>query len=71
VSQKEPKKKKRSVSMSTSKGGCDVFFCRQYSRLAKACRGDAAQSLQGGGPGAGIIEFRDSDAEWVRDKQVE
>jgi len=57
--------------MSTSKGGCDVFFCRQYSRLAKACRGDAAQSLQGGGPGAGIIEFRDSDAEWVRDKQVE
>ena len=69
-SEKEPKKKKRSVSMCSQKGECDVFFSDQYSPLAKAGSRDAAQPLEGGGDGARITEFRDSDPRWVRDHET-
>ena len=69
-SEKEPKKKKRSLAMCSQKGECDVLFSDQYSPLAKAGSRDAAQPLEGGGDGARITEFRDSDPRWVRDHET-
>jgi hypothetical protein len=54
--------KEEIVVMKILTGGCDVFFYGQYSNAAKACRGDAAESVKGGGASARIAHLRDLDA---------
>ena len=39
-----------------------ALFYGQYSNAAKACRGDAAESVKGGGASARITHLRDLDA---------
>src|ERR1700751_174841 len=50
--------------MQLPKGGCDVFFCDEYSSSAKAGSPDAAGFVQVRGRGAGITELRDGAIQW-------
>src|SRR5215468_4811963 len=67
---KEAEEKEEIVKTKFLKGGCDVFFCPQYSPLAKASSRDVTQSVEGRSHGAGITQFWDPDAGWMRDHQT-
>jgi hypothetical protein len=62
LSQKKPKKKEEIVELKLLKGGCDVFFCDQYSHLTKARKRDAAEPVEGRGASAGMAHVWDLDA---------
>jgi hypothetical protein len=58
---KQAEEKEEIVCRKILKGGRDVFFCDQYSCLAKARSKDAAESLEGGGDGTWVTQLRDPD----------
>ncbi len=60
----EAEEKEEIVEMKILKEGCDVFFCRKSSGLAKAGRRTVAQFVQSRGAGAGTPQLRDLDAGW-------
>src|SRR6266571_956058 len=68
---KEAEEKEEIVVKVILKGGCDVFFCHQYSSLTKAGRGDAAEPVEGRGTSVGITQLRDFAIQWVRTDAVE
>jgi hypothetical protein len=59
---KQAEEKEEIVELKLLKGGCDVFFYNYYSSAAKACWGDAAESVKGGSAGARIAHVWDLDA---------
>ena len=48
-----------------------ALFCHQYSSLAKAGRGDAAEPVEGRGTSVGITQLRDFAIQWVRTDAAE
>src|SRR6476646_6305657 len=67
----EAEEKEEIVKVKFLKGGCDVFFCSQYSPLSKARRRNAPEPLKSRGRGVGIAQLRDSDAGWMWDHQTQ